>query len=173
GGVVVILNLSNEKNPVGNYVGTGMVGGIIYIRGMVEENRIGLPPKKDDILNYINVDKIDGSISNETFERISRLEYPSEKSLSELLPERVYKRVRSLFFRGKYSKPVSVEYRRLNKRQDDLDTLSQKMEEFFSVFEIPKHQRETVLNSEFTVIQTIEDEVKEAPIPPQEVPVEE
>ena len=173
GGVVVILNLSDEKNPVGNYVGTGMVGGTIYIRGMVKEQRIGLPPKKTDILNYLSVEKIDGGISAETYEIISGLEYPSEKFLSEFLPESVYKRIRNLFFRGKYSKPVSVEYRRLNKQQDDFETLINKIEGFFSAFGIPKNQRETVLNSEFTVIRTIEDEVKEAPIPPQEVPVEE
>jgi glutamate synthase domain-containing protein 3 len=173
GGVVVILNLSNEKNPVGNYVGTGMVGGTIYIRGIVKEQRIGLPPKKTDILNYLSVEKIDGGLSAETYEIISRLEYPSEKFLSDFLPESVFKRIRNLFFRGKYSKPVSVDYRRLNKQQDDFENLINKIDGFFSTFGIPKNQRAAVLDSEFTVIRTIEDEAKEAPIPPQEVPVEE
>ena len=119
------------------------------------------------------MEKIDGGISTETFEIISGLEYPSEKSLSEFLPERVYKRIRSLFFRGKYSKPVSVEYRRLDKRLDDLETLVKNMERFFGAFGITQNQQDTVLNSEFTVIQSKEGEEKEAPIPPQEVPVEE
>ena len=47
GGVVVILNLSDEKSPVGNYVGTGMVGGTIYIRGKVKE-QMYRPPTEEN-----------------------------------------------------------------------------------------------------------------------------
>ncbi|MFQ6056272.1 MAG: hypothetical protein ACE5J9_10820, partial [Methanosarcinales archaeon] len=41
GGIMILLNL-NKKNPyVGDYVGTGMHGGVIYIRGEVEEHQLG------------------------------------------------------------------------------------------------------------------------------------
>jgi len=53
-----------------------------------------------------------------------------------------------------------------------LKYLSAKFDRFFSVFEIQEKKRE-VLESEFTVIRTIEEEEKETPIPPQEVPIEE
>lgn len=42
GGVLAVLNLdSNDSSPVGEYVGTGMHGGIIYLRGWVEPYQLG------------------------------------------------------------------------------------------------------------------------------------
>lgn len=46
GGVLVLLGLDKEKGPlkenmVGNYVGTGMHGGTIYIRGQLEDYQLG------------------------------------------------------------------------------------------------------------------------------------
>jgi len=43
GGILVLLGLNEEdKRPfVGNYVGTGMHGGTIYLRGEVEERQLG------------------------------------------------------------------------------------------------------------------------------------
>ncbi|MDA4130166.1 MAG: hypothetical protein OK457_05310 [Thaumarchaeota archaeon] len=173
GGVVVVLNLSGEARSVGNYIGTGMVGGRIYIRGRVDEAQIGLPPKKADILSYLKAFEIDGTISRETFASISRLEFPTERILGNHLPPEVFKRVRNLFFRGKYTKPVLVEFRKLDQRHDGIIALEPKIRSFFDHFNIPSNVRESLLDSEFTVIQTVEEEEKETPIPPQEVPVEE
>ena len=41
GGVLVVLNLQNKPLAVGNFVGTGMHGGSIFIRGKVEEYQVG------------------------------------------------------------------------------------------------------------------------------------
>ena len=42
GGIVVILNSEDvEESPVGSYAGTGMHGGAIFVRGLVEEWQIG------------------------------------------------------------------------------------------------------------------------------------
>lgn len=41
GGYLVVLNLNDLDNPVGNYVGTGMHGGAIFIRGKVEAWQVG------------------------------------------------------------------------------------------------------------------------------------
>jgi glutamate synthase domain-containing protein 3 len=46
GGVIVVLNAKNLSEPVGSYVGSGMVGGRIYIRGRVSPSKIGLQPPK-------------------------------------------------------------------------------------------------------------------------------
>ncbi|HZW55773.1 MAG TPA: hypothetical protein VFF30_05740 [Nitrososphaerales archaeon] len=172
GGVAVVLNLSNEKKPVGRYVGTGMVGGMIYIRGSVAQSAIGLPSKRDDVLNYLKAMKLDGVISEEQYNRILSADdlYHSEQALKEILPAEQFKRVKALFFRSKYTKPLYCEHRRLD--ENDLKYLSAKFDRFFSVFEIQEKKRE-VLESEFTVIRTIEEEEKETPIPPQEVPIEE
>lgn len=174
GGIVMILNLSGEQFPVGKYIGTGMVGGTIYIRGRVDERQVGLPQKKADILNYLEAEMIGGEISSEILANISALDYPSEMVLQRMLPEKVSHRVKSLFFRGKYTKQVSVEYRPLSSARDDnFSSILQKMEDFFNVFEIPTSVREQVLESEFTVIRTIAEVASETPIPPQELPVEE
>jgi len=42
GGKVVVLNLNNRKpSPVGNSVGTGIHGGVIYVRGTVRQYQLG------------------------------------------------------------------------------------------------------------------------------------
>lgn len=42
GGVMVLLGLNAEEGPlVGNYVGTGMHGGVIFLRGQVSERQLG------------------------------------------------------------------------------------------------------------------------------------
>ena len=41
GGILILLGLKNESPIVGNYVGTGMHGGAIYIRGKVEPYQLG------------------------------------------------------------------------------------------------------------------------------------
>ncbi|MDH7554702.1 MAG: FAD-dependent oxidoreductase [Spirochaetota bacterium] len=42
GGRVVVLNRFDEKDPVGNDIGTGIHGGAIYIRGNVDKRRLGV-----------------------------------------------------------------------------------------------------------------------------------
>ena len=173
GGAAVILNMADQEKPVGSYVGTGMVGGRIYIRGKVREEQLGLPPKKADILNYLKGYVLDETISEKVFARIAALDFPGEKSLGELLPPEIFKRVRSVFFKGKYTKPISVEYRKLDPKRDDSVSLEREIRNFFQHFSVPLDAQETIMSSEFTVIQTVEEEEKETPIPPQELPVEE
>ena len=42
GGVVIVLNLSESKRAARNYIGTGMVGGRIYIRGRIKRRAGGV-----------------------------------------------------------------------------------------------------------------------------------
>lgn len=43
GGVLAALNMySTDRSPVGDYCGTGMHGGVIYLRGKVEKYQLGL-----------------------------------------------------------------------------------------------------------------------------------
>ena len=99
GGVVVILNMSGQPKSVGSYVGTGMVGGRIYVRGKVGEEQIGLQPKKADILNYLKGYALDQSISQKKLStQFLRLIFLAEKTLEELLAPEIFKRVRNLYF---------------------------------------------------------------------------
>ena len=169
GGVVVVLNLSNSPDPVGAYVGTGMVGGKIYIRGKVADTQIGMPPKKEDILNYLKASMIDGQIPKTIFDEISSMKYPSASKLESLLPLDLFSRMHFLFFSGKYSKRLVVEQRRLQPL--DLSLLGERLKAFFEVFELPDTFLESTLQSEFTIISATEEK-HETPVPPQEVPVE-
>ena len=170
GGVVAVLNLSDEKRPVGNFVGTGMVGGTIYVRGKIEEAQLGLAPKKADLLNYLKAAMLDGEISKQVYEKVLTLDFPSAQKLLGLIPDPTHKRVRSIFFRNKYTKPCTMEYRKLD--DSDKIALMEKLDAFFQAFNIPEQQRKLLLSSDYSIIRTVEEE-RETPIPPQEVPVEE
>ena len=170
GGVIAVLNVSGNPRPVGNYVGTGMVGGHIFIRGKVSESQIALLPQREDILNYLRAAVADGTISKEIFDSISALDYPGERSLSERLPEDLFSRMRFLFFSGKYNKPMSVECRKLS--SDEKDMLSEHLAEFCKTFALHPSVYQSLQDSEYTIIRTKEEKL-ETPLPPQEVPAEE
>lgn len=57
GGIIIVLGLAREKNKlvVGDWCGTGMHGGVIFIRGDVQEYQLGkevkkFSPDKDDYM---------------------------------------------------------------------------------------------------------------------------
>jgi glutamate synthase domain-containing protein 1 len=170
GGIIAVLNLAGSERPVGKFVATGLVGGTIYIRGEVHPTQMGLPPHSEDILAYLRTLTLDGGLSEEVFNTISKLDYPSDKHLAALLPPTVLSRVRFLFFTSKYTKPLVGEYRHLNVA--DIEALRGRLEAFFEAFSLPSSLLETVLSSKFTVLRAGEQKVA-TPIPPQEVPVEE
>ena len=54
GGMLILLNLDNRHDMVGDYIGTGMHGGTIFIRGGVDKKLCGaevsiLEPTEEDI----------------------------------------------------------------------------------------------------------------------------
>ncbi|QSZ28102.1 hypothetical protein ACETAC_04420 [Aceticella autotrophica] len=49
GGCMIVLNLNNEKDIVGDYCGTGMHGGVIYLRGDIENYKLGKEVIKEKI----------------------------------------------------------------------------------------------------------------------------
>ncbi len=114
GGIVCVLNLSDSANPVGNYVGTGMVGGAIYIRGRLSDTQVGLLPQRIDVLEYLRTAHIDGLLSKDAFDKIEANHFPSESYLKATLPSPLFARVRALFFSSKYTKTLEIERRRLS-----------------------------------------------------------
>jgi glutamate synthase domain-containing protein 1/glutamate synthase domain-containing protein 3 len=170
GGIICVLNLSDSQKPVGYYVGTGMVGGRIYVRGKVASSQIGLPPCKEDVFRYLKVVSDEGRITKECYDEISKADFPSVQLLRARLPKVVFDRVEFLFFSNKYSKPLSIDRRKLN--EFDKSLFSDPLDEFCKVFSISEGERWKIMDSEFTVIQTGEEEILR-PVPPQEIPVEE
>lgn len=50
GGIIIILGLKNTDGPiVGNYLGTGMHGGVIYVRGRIENYQLGKEVGKEKL----------------------------------------------------------------------------------------------------------------------------
>jgi len=51
GGLIVVLGLNKKKEEtvVGNYCGTGMHGGMMYVRGDIKDYQLGKEVKKSDI----------------------------------------------------------------------------------------------------------------------------
>ena len=123
-----------------------------------------------DIVAYLRTLMLDGGLSEEVFNSVSKLDYPSERQLATLLPPGVLSRVRFLFFSSKYTKPLVAEYRHLN--DADIAALREKLEAFFDAFGLPHSLLEDVLSSKFTILRAGEQKVS-TPLPPQEVPVEE
>jgi len=170
GGVVVVLNLSDSARPARNYIGTGMVGGRIYIRGSVGEEQVGLLPHREDVLHYLKSQTLDGTIPMEAYETVANARYPSISLISSLLPKEVVSRVLTLFFATKYMKPVSIERRLLV--EDDLRLIGDRVREFFRAFELPEEMLTRVLSSSYTIL-SVKEERPTGNVPPQEIPVEE
>lgn len=170
GGVVVVLNLADSAMPARNYIGTGMVGGRIYIRGRVREDQLGLIPQREDMMRYLRAQMKDGALSKEAYEQVERADYPSPQLLSKLLPDALLVRVLTLFFTTKYTKPLIVESRRLD--PDDLALVGENLRTFFRTFGLPEEELQRVLDSEFTIVKT-KGENADLAVPPQEAPVEE
>ncbi len=58
GGIIVVLNSNNEKNPVGKFTATGIHGGTIFVRGKISEEHLGIgaqigTPNEEEI-NLLN-----------------------------------------------------------------------------------------------------------------------
>ncbi len=153
GGVVMILGLDamehEDKPLVGKYVATGMVGGRIYIRGRVEQWRIGLHPPKTDTLQYLRGLVMEGLVDAETYEELSREKAITYSMLEQRLQPKALSRISKLFI-NKYFSPPRVEYRRLG--DEDLALLGGRLRRFFAEFHLGEQLLQRLLESEFTVI---------------------
>ncbi|MEM2203873.1 MAG: glutamate synthase [Sulfolobales archaeon] len=94
GGVIIILNKNNRSESVGSYVGSGMVGGRIYIRGKVYPARIGPQPPRVEMLRFLKAMAIEGFIKNRDLEDLVEQSYID---LIDKLPEEVMRYARKLY----------------------------------------------------------------------------
>ncbi len=75
GGVTLVLDLKGRRPRVGNFVGTGMVGGKIMIRGALSPSKIGLQPPRFEFLRLLKAMMIEKIINEEEFKSYSEMEY--------------------------------------------------------------------------------------------------
>ena len=74
GGVILIFN-NTKAEPTGNYVGSGMVGGRIYIRGKLDPSKLGLQPNRFEVLRLLKALLIDKLISDKEYQDLRNLPY--------------------------------------------------------------------------------------------------
>ncbi|BBG24098.1 Glutamine--fructose-6-phosphate aminotransferase [Sulfuracidifex tepidarius] len=75
GGVTVVLDLKSKDARVGNFVGTGMVGGKIYLRGKVSPSKLGLQPPRFEFVRLLKALLMEKMITEEEMKDLSKMEY--------------------------------------------------------------------------------------------------
>lgn len=123
GGVIVVLGAGMSRAPVGNFVGSGMVGGRIYIRGRVPPERIGVQPGREEVSRLLAALQVEGLISRE---KADELRGRSLVEAYDELEERAREYVK-LMFEERAGVP-RVEHRALE--GDELDELYPLLQEY-------------------------------------------
>ncbi|BFI76280.1 glutamate synthase [Sulfurisphaera ohwakuensis] len=142
GGVIVVLGTTVNHEPVGNFVGSGMVGGRIYIRGKVSMSKIGLQPPKIEIVRFLKALLLEGLIDESFYDELRDKEYIEIMDKLEGKAKEYAKRL----FEEKVGIP-RVEYRELT--EEEFKELYPVMREYSS--DMGKDYTE-LLKEKFTVI---------------------
>src|SRR5690606_39130250 len=78
GGVVIVLDLAGERHDA-HFIGTGMHGGVIYLRGSVEQSQVG------DQVEISPVDEADRAVLAEYVTRFMERFPETEMTKEEIL----------------------------------------------------------------------------------------
>ncbi|MCS7094980.1 MAG: glutamate synthase [Thaumarchaeota archaeon] len=154
GGVIAVLGLGYEDGDVplvGRYVGSGMVGGRILVRGQVPRDRIGYLPPREDIVQYLRGLHADGDLDTSTFQKLTSEQHLDYEVLRAHLPSDLLKRVGKLF-EHKYFRRLRVEQVSLD--GEEFEDVKSVLCEFGKRFSIER-EVERALNEEFTLIEPL------------------
>ena len=166
GGLALVLGIDSldsaePEQLVGNFLATGMLRGIIYVRGKVNADSIGLKPPKEDIINYLSYLNYKGVIDTDLFEQLSSASDINLNFLKSKLSDDAFNSVKKLFS-SKYSVNLDIEYRKLD--SSDLELLIPYLNEFVSDFDISDDVLNKLLSSEYTIVRSI-DKSKDSKTP--------
>ncbi len=176
GGIPLVLGLEHlgqedVSTPiVGDFVGTGMVGGRIFIRGHVIDESIGRPPQRRSVISVCSQLKEEGIISHAALGEIrhnpldlsrvlgiigasntnQHLNEVQRKTEAEKLAE-AQRRLSPLF-----DSKLKVERRGLTPAERD--ELSPHLSDYFAVFNLPSEGLIRVLDSYFTIVAVVPPE---------------
>ncbi|MFN7991003.1 MAG: hypothetical protein U0R44_02480 [Candidatus Micrarchaeia archaeon] len=162
GGVILALNLDNlgredvDTPIVGDFAGTGMVGGRIYARGYIPDDSIKRPPQRRDVIAVCAQLMEEGLMSESALRKI-RHDALDQSAIREALESKRHEasdpdamgkcmsRLTPLF-----DQSLLVERRTLD--GDETARLRPYLERFFSVFALGEEGLKRVLSSHFTII---------------------
>tara|TARA_B100000029_G_scaffold324890_1_gene317327 strand:- start:54674 stop:56788 length:2115 start_codon:yes stop_codon:yes gene_type:complete len=166
GGLALVLGIDSldstePEQLVGNFLGTGMLRGLIYVRGKVNADSIGLKPPKEDIINYLSYLNFKNIIDDDLFKKLSSASDINLNFLKSELSENAFSSVKKLFS-SKYSVNLDIEYRKLD--SSDLELLTPYLNEFVSDFNISEDILNKLLSSEYTIVRSI-DKSKDSKAP--------
>ena len=166
GGLALVLGIDSldsaePEQLVGNFLATGMLRGLIYVRGKVNADSIGLKPPKEDIINYLSYLNYKGVIDTDLFEQLSSASDINLNFLKSKLSDDAFNSVKKLFS-SKYSVYLDIEYRKLD--SSDLELLIPYLNEFTSDFDISDDVVNKLLSSEYTIVRSI-DKSKDSKTP--------
>jgi glutamate synthase domain-containing protein 1/glutamate synthase domain-containing protein 3 len=166
GGLALVLGIdsldsSKSEQLVGNFLATGMLRGLIYVRGKVDSDSIGLNPPREDIINYLSYMNYKGIIDDQLFEKLSIASDINLNILKLELSEQAFESINKLFS-SKYSVNLDIEYRKLD--DSDLELLNPYLKEFTSDFNISNDILNKLVNSDYTIIKSI-DKFNDSKVP--------
>ena len=166
GGLALVLGIDSldsaePEQLVGNFLATGMLRGLIYVRGKVNADSIGLKPPKEDIINYLSYLNYKGVIDSDLFTQLSSASDINLNFLKSKLSDDAFNSVKKLFS-SKYSVNLDIEYRKLD--SSDLELLIPYLNEFVSDFDISDDVLNKLLSSEYTIVRSI-DKSKDSKTP--------
>ncbi|NPA23464.1 MAG: glutamate synthase [Crenarchaeota archaeon] len=155
GGVVMVLGLDACRRNIDleltdKHVGTGMVGGRIYVRGRVSPHKIGLRPPKTEFISFVSGLIEEGLAPRELVED---LEYGDVQNLEERLEKygaQLALRLAKTIFESKHMIKVVYEYRELS--ESEIKELKPVLEDYSRRLYIPDNDIENVLSMRYTII---------------------
>ncbi|ABP96025.1 MULTISPECIES: glutamate synthase [Metallosphaera] len=94
GGVIMVLGMREKGEKTGNFVGTGMVGGKIYVRGRVDPGRIGMQPNRLEVMRLLKALAMEGYVHDVDYNMsyidvMKKLEGEAKKYAKRLFEEKV------------------------------------------------------------------------------------
>jgi glutamate synthase domain-containing protein 3 len=141
GGVLVVLR-ATSSDDVGFRIGSGMVGGRIYVRGRIPRERIGRPLRRDSLERYLRSLVEDGMLDPQAYQRVLE---GDQSPLTKAARRALYG-----------TNQLRVEWRRLS--EEELRELSPHFRAFEEEFGVGVDPGE-----EFTVIRPLREGAAEEP----------
>ncbi len=156
GGVVMVLGIDAYLNNVtgielaGRHVGTGMVGGRVYIRGKVSPHKIGLRPPKLEFTTFISALIEEGEVPPEL---VQDIEFGDIEALEEALAREgrdFALRLAKCLYESTHIIKTVREYRELY--EYEIKELKPILEEFAKYFDLNENVIEGLLSCKYTVV---------------------
>jgi len=155
GGVIMVLGLEAYLNNLnieltGRYVGSGMVGGRVYIRGRVAPYKIGLRPPKLEFVQFLSALIEEGDLPPEL---VADLEFGDIEALEDRLERGGYKYALNLakvLYESTHIIKTVREYRELT--EDEVKELRPVLLEYAKYFDLSEDIVDGLLGQKYTVV---------------------